>query len=123
MRFLVVFLIVLLSNSSYAAKSGSELLRECQNSIWLLDGDSKDSNLFYSGLCLGLVTGTAKAYQQAHLFHDYGAVEKLPCIPAEATGNQLVRILVKYLKDKPERLHKPYSSLVYDAFAGAFPCK
>lgn len=122
MRVIIIALILLLSNNIYANSSGSELLRQCQNSIKHIEDDYKDLDLFYSGYCLGLLNGFAKAYQQSHIFYELGAEKKLPCVPAEATGDQLIRILVKYLKDKPERLHEPYGPLVYSALAGAFAC-
>jgi Ssp1 endopeptidase immunity protein Rap1a len=44
------------------------------------------------------------------------------CIPEKAPTSQLARVLVKWLREHPERLHEPKSILVQDAFKNAFPC-
>ena len=45
------------------------------------------------------------------------------CIPDKASTLQLARVLVKWLRDHPERLHELKSTLVMDAFQNAFPCE
>jgi hypothetical protein len=46
----------------------------------------------------------------------------MTCIPNEVNLPQMARVLVKWLRDHPERLHEPISILSMDAFHGAFPC-
>lgn len=46
-----------------------------------------------------------------------------PCIPERAPIIQLARVLVKWLREHPERLHEPKSILTIDAFKDAFPCE
>ena len=45
------------------------------------------------------------------------------CIPEGVSILQLARVLVKWLKDHPARLHEPRAILVGDAFKDAFPCQ
>jgi hypothetical protein len=44
------------------------------------------------------------------------------CIPNEVNQGQLLRVLVKWLRDHPERLHEPDFLLSMDAFHDSFPC-
>jgi hypothetical protein len=44
------------------------------------------------------------------------------CIPERAPVSQLARVLVKWLREHPERLHEPRYILTKDAFKEAFPC-
>lgn len=46
----------------------------------------------------------------------------MTCIPKEVNMEQMVRILVKWLRDHPERLHEAYTILTTDAFQDGFPC-
>jgi hypothetical protein len=52
------------------------------------------------------------------------AFEKLrgACIPEKAPISQLARVLVKWLREHPERLHESKSGLTADALKDAFPC-
>lgn len=46
------------------------------------------------------------------------------CVPAnKITGGQVARVIVKYLKDHPERLHENETFLAIQALQAAFPCK
>lgn len=46
----------------------------------------------------------------------------MTCIPNEVNLAQMARILVKWLRDHPERLHESAIILTLDAFHDAFPC-
>jgi hypothetical protein len=48
---------------------------------------------------------------------------EMTCIPNEVNQAQLARILVKWLRDHPERLHEPDYLLTFNAFHEAFPCQ
>lgn len=46
------------------------------------------------------------------------------CIPQEASSvGQLARVVVKWLRDHPERLHEDKTILTLEAFRDAFPCE
>ena len=53
------------------------------------------------------------------------AVESLrgPCFPDRAPILQLARVLVKWLREHPERLHEIKSILTTAAFRESFPCE
>ena len=44
------------------------------------------------------------------------------CLPDAPNYDQIIRVVVKYLRDHPEDLHHPRSALMYFALKTAFPC-
>jgi hypothetical protein len=45
-----------------------------------------------------------------------------PCVPDRAPIAQIARVLVKWLREHPDRLHDARSVLILDALKDAFPC-
>ncbi|MNR61896.1 hypothetical protein D3C85_1837700 [compost metagenome] len=45
------------------------------------------------------------------------------CLPGNVTNSQMVRIVVKYLKDNPKNLNEGRTGLVWSALKDAYPCK
>lgn len=64
-------------------------------------------------MAMGYVNGVADALY----FKD------VTCEPANVTQRQVVDIVLKFLRDHPERLHEQRFALVSDALMQAFPCK
>jgi len=90
--------------------------------------------------CIGFVEATVGKIYLEDLFHQFGTkanatVEErlaelrtknppLVCLPEQGIKNgQAVRIVVKYLREHPERLHEPAVHLLSWAISDAFPCK
>ena len=48
---------------------------------------------------------------------------RFACVPDRAPVAQLARVLVKWLREHPERLHEGRSILTMAAFKDAFPCQ
>jgi len=65
---------------------------------------------FVNGRCVGFVTGIAFASPSI-------------CPPPEATVSQLVRVVVKYVDERPQRAHESFSLLTQEALVSAWPCK
>lgn len=100
---------------------GNQLLKQCTQSVRVLDGDTLDSGQDIESMyCIGYMKG----FLDAHGF--IGALSKIQlfCIPEGGiqTG-QAIRIIVKWLKDHPERLHHEAGMLTLAALGRAFPCK
>jgi len=45
------------------------------------------------------------------------------CAPKDATREQSVRVVVKYIDDLPARLHEPFFALALEALRAVWPCK
>lgn len=44
------------------------------------------------------------------------------CFPKGVTKGQIGRVVIKYINDRPEKLHIPFYELVFTALASGFPC-
>lgn len=45
------------------------------------------------------------------------------CIPRKVKENQIVRVVIQYLDERPERHHESFALLALEALAAAWPCK
>jgi hypothetical protein len=109
--------------------TGNELLQDCKQAMRAIEGDTTLTDLEFvdashcTGYILGVVDGYAvtEASEKARIHFS----SSLICFPK--TGSiptpQLVRIVVKYLRDNPTHLGEPGASLVLLAMQEAFPCK
>lgn len=118
----VIFLCALSSprSSIGADGDGNKLLSDCDHIVALIDGqtvqESKSSGIFF---CLGLIQGMLDMND----LYEYKLKDvALLCRPQGATTGQAARIVVKYLRDHPEELHKKDSVLTFVALRAAFPC-
>jgi hypothetical protein len=68
------------------------------------------------GMCAGIVDGIA--------FGAQGRGENLGiCAPPNATGEQRMRVVVRFLEQNPARLHENFLRLTHEALLQAWPCK
>jgi hypothetical protein len=82
---------------------GNELLQQCQhNGMW---GD---------GFCTEIAWGMAAALQAPDTH--------MACMAPNVKSGQLRDVVVKYLRDHPEKRHLGAANLVSLALQGAFPC-
>jgi hypothetical protein len=70
--------------------------------------------------CMGYVIGIDDGIQLAY---DIQGKPQPYCIPSEVTTGQMVRVLIKFIKDHPEKAHSKTSVLAVESFITAFPCK
>lgn len=110
MRSFLALAMVATSSMAFADsdfRSGTYWLRVCEA-----------SKLNDRSPCLGLLIG-------AQDMHDLIFGDRKPalwCMPDNATFEQSRQVFVKYLRDKPEKLHWPGTILLYEAMRKAFPC-
>lgn len=95
-------------------KSGNAFLSECG------DMTQKTSATFVQGVCVGYVEGVREGFQMAYPVQNLNPPY---CIPAEATVGQLASILIKFIKDHPEKSHLETRMLEIESLTDAFPCK
>jgi hypothetical protein len=130
-------------------KDGNGLLDYCNHVVELMDNPTSQTNpddpvkfadnMMKFGWCSGYIQAMRenidgwqlkfvvqfvpndgqKKPQPARLYadEDYYAIT----IPPEVSVGQIARVLVKWLRDHPERLHEPPPILTIDAIKNAFP--
>jgi hypothetical protein len=101
--------------------NGSELLRGCNAAIRQTEGVNVAVEESIRALhCLGYVSG----FQDAMGMADWTVANVQACVPRKGIEvDQGVRILVKFLRENPERLNESGRILFFTAMVRAFPCK
>ncbi|WP_369882181.1 Rap1a/Tai family immunity protein [Acidovorax sp. HMWF018] len=105
-----------LSAATASAADGNQLLDACQQAVKYFDGDKSDVDSFKALYCLGLVEGT----RNTMVLLDQQ--DPAACVPASVANTQAVRIVVKYLRANPERLHLDASASILLSLMAAYPC-
>jgi len=124
MKQLIILITLLVMVPEVHAADGRELLNDCQELVNQLDiGHTPKSadGYFDAGNCIGFVRGV-RSTMQVLLSGEENPFLKM-CWPKNGTDGQSVRIIVKYLKANPEKLHEDQTSLAMIALGLAFPCK
>lgn len=131
-------------------KDGSDMLEFCSHVVDALDNPSSQigspveyaHNTFKQGWCFGhlqtiremivywqvqvmktvAILGGEQNPSADSLTRTIEATPSMTCIPTEVNMAQMARILVKWLRDHPERLHERISILTVDALYDAFAC-
>lgn len=106
-------------NADARRDDGNYLLEQCQSFIKLVDSE-RDYIAVNAGACGGFVQGVSDTI---YFLGDELPKEAKFCEPNGTTNTQLVRIVVKYLKDNPKLLNTSKTSLVWSALQDAYPCK
>ncbi len=109
---LLIFIVAPSRAQSPTLNDGNTLLISCQVSVRHLDGTEPTTafDSFRDGECLGLISGV-------------NYVSLKVCPSNGVTLGQSVRVVYKYLRDRPERLNERDAKLAEEAFTQAFPCK
>jgi hypothetical protein len=91
----------------------------CLSDLKIIDHADGNPDFFEAGYCLGAIHSLrsmtytiAREFGWRHI-----------CIPIEAQDNQAVRVVVKFLRNNPARMHEQFEALVYAAFSDAWPCR
>ena len=108
----IVALFILAMSMPAEAITGNKLLEDCEKS----EDQSLPARFQHGAFCAGYVTGVTDG-----LFHlDY---ENRFCLPKGVTHGQTQKVVVKYLRENPQRLHEHYVPIILSALKEAFPCK
>lgn len=114
----ILFIIISITSSSSLA-DGNILLKSCQSAIDLEteENKSKQASALY---CMGLIRGATYMH---YMFTETKSTG-LYCLPDKKLKiNQMLRVVVKYLNQHPEKLHKNETLLIAFSFIDSFPCK
>lgn len=106
----------LVSSSLHAAPgegfdmfTGNGFLQNCSQTL-------TSENGFRLGVCFGWLMG----------FLDQDGLkpanQRYICRPVDAPNRQLMDVVLKYLRENPEKRHWPIPMLAQNALVGAFPC-
>lgn len=102
-------------------RDGNKLLTDCSIAINVMEDVSKEpTQITSTAYCLGHVRG---ADDMHNLYRAVSKSKPLYCMPSGVTMGQMVRIIVKYLKENPEQLHEDGTMLIAAALRDAYPCK
>lgn len=103
-----------------AMADGNKLLKECREGIAYIDGGHEPESLFGVGQCIGVIQGTLDTLDLTHALLNS---PKLVCLPNGGLETlQIMKIVVKYLNEHPDRLHLNESGLISTALLVSFPC-
>jgi hypothetical protein len=129
MKLRVLFVFGLLfSCACFAADvkdvDGNQLLESCTSSVQSLDNGSFSSatQLRQASWCAGYVTGVMQALDLARKLSDRQDQKNYPCL-AGIASEQAIRVIVKYLRENPEKLQERAVTLSLAALQRAFPCE
>jgi hypothetical protein len=120
-----VFVLILLLPVFAEAKTGNDLLGECSVALKLFNNEnvSVQADYIKAGNCIGFVTGVMQA---AALKNTYpgNSQSKDPetrfCAPPDVSVEQVVRMTLNRLKNKPEELDLDASAVVLRALNETF---
>jgi hypothetical protein len=110
-----------------ARQSGTDLLHGCRSAMRTAEGESRlsTSEWMDANGCLNYITGYLAGFTDASAA--YQSLAKTPlkflCIPSGGVqGEELVRVVYKWLSEHPARLHEDQESVVMGALLDAYPC-
>lgn len=105
---------------------GNSLLTKCSLAVRVFDGEKLSSADAAEGsFCMGYLLGSHDTDYMVQTLEEHGKITlmKHACVPSNVSTAQIIRVVVKYLRDNPERLNMPAPVLVTDAIRSSFPCK
>jgi len=106
--------------SPVMANDGNDLLNKCGEVIKLINKEDASSVSFTKAEhCYGLLIGTVETHE---LLSKHNNSENFFCLSSGVTNNQAIMVIVKYLKEHPEILHRSASTLILLALQKKFPC-
>jgi hypothetical protein len=109
--------------ASTANMDGNDILRTCQLGIDSKASEMTTAELMHYMHCLGYIDGVVDMLALGTTFPPDTHIGQI-CTPEHGMqSQQIVRIVLKYLKENPEKLHERGDLLIAWAMQHAFPCK
>jgi hypothetical protein len=124
-RILCAALFICCSLPALAQATGNDLLRECE--LATKPEPKMTTEDFAQSLhCLGYVSGVVDTFSLWRVASGDKHIQSpnLPCFPNGHLENlQMVRVVLKFMQDNPDKLHWGAPELILTALRNAFPCK
>lgn len=120
--FIAVILTVFISAPELALADGNLLLKQCKAALDASDKIRKlsDEEFMQASFCIGLMQGITNL----NMVYQASSSKPIFCLPSSNISNeQATRIVVKWLLEHPQKLHKGDTVCAISAFIDAFPCK
>ena len=119
---MIIFGIVLITCASVFAQEvpdSRDFYQACRAAVKDVNGEQVSViEAADGGFCAGYIAGLNEGLMIA------SKRKKLNyCLPGPISGEQMVRVVEKYLRENPQELHKPMSINTIAAMMKAFPCK
>ena len=111
----VTLFAVMMANCGFAfaqeTTSANYVMAGCRIAVGPVEGfaNADQPSALSAGVCLGIVEGIRSASGL--------------CVPDEVVLGQAVLVIMKYIDERPERLHERFSLLTREALQATFPCK
>lgn len=113
--------VALLAVPAAFAQDGNKLLEACTAAESVLDDRTTSLTSSVNGTwCAGYVAGIRDANNMAQGYN-VGGVFKA-CIPLDVKSGQLIRLLLKSMREHPEELHQSAAVVAQSTLNAAFPC-
>jgi hypothetical protein len=92
--------------------SANYLLPACKHLVRAKTAQSETTLVMAEdeGICMGIIDGIDEAAEDV-------------CIPAGVLRRQKVLVVIKYIDERPQRMHERFSKLAYEALKAAWSCK
>lgn len=103
-------------------ETGAEMLELCDPGVKtmageVVSGEGNQKALYCSGYVSGFIDGMVVS-------GPFKGGPSLICLPPSGVDTeQVIRVYVKYLRERPERLHQSGRVLLYASLRNAYPCK
>lgn len=68
--------------------------------------------------CVRYISGYARGFGHANVL----SASPLACMPAGIENGQIVEVVLKYIRSKPEKWHNNADAFIFLALVDAFPC-
>ena len=107
--------------------SGNEFLSQC---VVIEKADATMSNsstieILQGNLCMMYIRGVGDGMEMQKSYLEYTTGAKFQsayCVPDGVNSQQLVRVVLKYIRNNPDVAHAPTAELIMKSWAVAFPC-
>ena len=107
-KLLLIFSLLVVSPVHSAFLTGNDLLASCESLMDIAEWS-----------CIGYIKGVS---DMTKISQEVLGSQKVICSPEGVTGDQLQKVIVKWLRENPESLHENAASLIWVVQKEAFPC-